>query len=90
MSSRRDKGLIQLAEDLVRNFIAIVLDGFDDLDLLRHSGVVGQHVREGLCAGNNVFRLFLEQDEEIPVVWHQPLQESWHGNSLPPEERSGR
>ena len=48
--------MVQLAENLVRNFFAIVLDGFDDLDLLRYSGVVGQHLREGLRAGNNVFR----------------------------------
>jgi hypothetical protein len=66
-----------------------VLDGFDDLNLLRNSGIMGQHIRESLSAGNNVFRLFLEQDEEIPVVWHQPPQESWHGNSLPPKERIG-
>ena len=58
--------MVQLAQNLVRNFFAIVLDGFDDLDLLRHSGVVGQHLREGLRAGNNVSAMFLEQDEELP------------------------
>jgi hypothetical protein len=56
----------------------------DDLDLLRHSGVVGQHVRQACAPATMFSAMFLEQDEDIPVVWHQPLQESWHGNSLPP------
>ena len=82
---RRDEGLVELAEDLVGDFVAIVFDSLDALDLFWNAGVVFEHLDEGLGPGHDIFGLLLEQNEKIPVMRHEPLQKSRHGAMLPPE-----
>src|SRR5208337_220566 len=80
---RSDKGLVELAKDLVRELVALVLDGLDTLDLLGDTGVMLQHLGEGLSAGDDVFCLLLKEDEKIPIARHEALQKSWHVTRSP-------
>ena len=76
---RCDKSLVQLGEDGMRDFIAFMLDGFDDLDLLGHARVVGKHFEQGFRPFVNVDRLLGEKVEETLFARQKPLQKSWHG-----------
>ena len=80
---RSDKGLVELAEDLVRELVALVLDGLDDLNLLGDTGVMLQHLGEGLSAGDDVFCLLLKENEKIAIARHEALQKSWHVTRSP-------
>src|SRR5208337_695222 len=84
---RSDKGLVELAEDLVGDFVALMLDGLDALDLLGDAGVMLQHLSEGLGAGDDVFCLLLKEDEKIPVARHEALQKSRHVTRSPLRSR---
>ena len=84
---RRDERLIEFPENLVRNLVAVMLDGLDALHLFGHARVVFEHLYERVRSHDNVFRLLLKQNEESPS-WHESLQKSRHGTLLPPEERS--
>src|SRR5258706_10227821 len=76
---RRDESLIQLREEGVGNLVALVLDGFDDLHLLRHTGVVRQHFMQGVGPDMDIPCLFGEKVEETNFARQKPLQNSWHG-----------
>src|SRR5208337_3815422 len=80
---RSDKGLVELAEDLVGELVALMLNGLDDLDLLGDAGVMLQHLGEGLSAGDDVFSLLLKENEKIAIARHEPLQKSWHVTRSP-------
>lgn len=80
--------MVQLAEYLVRNFFAIVLDGFDDLDLLRHSGVVDS-IFVKACAPATMFPLCfwnkMKNYRRVASTAGRIL--AWQ--LAPPEERTG-
>src|SRR5208337_2619833 len=80
---RGDEGLVELAKDLVGDFVALVFDGFHALHLFRHAGVVFEHVGESVGAVNDICGLFAEEDEEISIPRHEPLQESGHVTGSP-------
>jgi hypothetical protein len=60
----------------VGDFVAVVLDGLDDLHLFGHAGVMLKQFGEGVRTGNDIFRLLLKKNEKIPIMRHKPLQES--------------
>src|SRR2546421_2497477 len=74
----REKGLIELGEEGVGKLVAFVLDGFDDLHLFRHAGVVREHFQQGFGAHMDIRCLFGEEVEETLFARQEPLQESWH------------
>src|SRR5882762_3735170 len=74
-----DEGLIELGEEGVGELIAFMLDGFDDLHLLRDAGVMREHCQQGFGADVDIRSLFGEKVEEPRFVRHKPLQKSWHG-----------
>lgn len=65
---RSNESLIQFAENLMRDFIAGVLDRFDALDLFGNTCVMLQHANKCLSARDDVFGLPLEENEEISVL----------------------
>jgi hypothetical protein len=81
----RDEGLVELQEDVVSDFVALVLDGLDVLRLFRHAGVVREHFHERSCAGLDVFRLHGEEIEKTLIARQQSPQKAWH-RIAPPEE----
>jgi hypothetical protein len=85
---RRDERLIEFPENLVRNLVAVMLDGFDALHLFRHARVVFEHLYERVRSHDDVLRLLLKQNEEIPIMWRKSLQKSRQGTFIRPEERS--
>src|SRR5580658_7591677 len=80
---RRDESLVQLDEEMVGDFVAFVLDGFDDLHLLGNARVVREHFEEGFRPVVNIFGLLGEKVEETLFTRHKPLQKSWHVVTLP-------
>src|SRR5882672_1615798 len=74
-----NEGLVQLGEDSVSDFVAFVLEGFDDLHLLGHAGVVREHFEKGVGASIDIDGLFGEEVEETLFARQEPLQKSWHG-----------
>ena len=68
------------------NFVAFVLEGFDDLHLLGHTRVVGEHFLEGFSPFVDVRGLFGEEVEETPFTREEALQKSRHVVRLPREE----
>ncbi len=83
-----DEGLIEFAENLVGDFVTLVLDGLHSLDLLGDASVVLQHAGESIGAADDVFGLFAEEDEEIPIARHEALQESGHETRSPLRSKS--
>ncbi len=65
------------------DFVAVMLDSLNDLDLFGHAGVMLQHLGKSVRTGNDILGLLLKKDEEIPIVGHKPLQESWHVTRSP-------
>src|SRR6267378_3697943 len=59
-----NEGLVQLGEDSVSDFVAFVLEGFDDLHLLGHAGVVREHFEKGVGASIDIDGLFGEEVKE--------------------------
>jgi len=78
-----DKGLIKLGEEVVGDFISLMLDGLDDLDLLGNPGVMRKHFEEGFGAGMDILGLLGEKVEKSLFMRHKPLQKSWHDVTLP-------
>src|SRR5258707_1163481 len=68
-----------VGEEGVGNLVALVLDGFDNLHLLRHTGVVRQHFMQGVGPYMDIRCLFGEKVEETNFARQKPLQKSWHG-----------
>src|SRR6266403_2637966 len=83
-----DEGLIEFAENLVGDFVTLVLDGLHSLDLLGDASVVLQHAGKSIGAADDVFGLFAEEDEEIPIARHEALQESGHVTRSPLRSKS--
>ena len=71
---RSDEGLVELGKDVVSDLVALVLDGFDILDLLGHGGVVRKHLEEGFGAGVDVLGLLDEEIEKPFFTRQKPLQ----------------
>src|SRR5712664_2519420 len=82
----RDEGLIELGEECVSDFVAFVLDGFYDLHLFGHPGVVRQHFMQGFGPHVDIPCLFCKEVKETLFARQEPLQESWHDVWLSPEE----
>ena len=61
---RRDEGLIELGQDGVRDFVAVVLDRLDFLNLFGNAGVVLQHTEQSLRADNDVVGLLVKKVEK--------------------------
>ena len=70
----------------MRDFVAFVLDGFDDLDLLGNTRVVGEHFEKGVGPGVDVGRLLGEEIKKSLFARQKALQKSGHVVRLPPEE----
>src|SRR5215472_14806264 len=75
---RCNEGLVKLAENLVGNLVALVLNGLYTLHLLRHTCVMLQHRGERVGPANDIFRLFAEQGRKITVLRKESLQKSGH------------
>ncbi len=73
-----DEGLIQFGEEGVGDFVAFVLDGFDDLHLFRNAGVVREHFMQGFGAHMDIRCLFCKEDKETLFARQEPLQKSRH------------
>ena len=82
---RGDEGLVELGEDLVGDFVALMLDGLHALNLFGDAGVVFQHAGERVGAADDVFGLFAEEDEEIPIARMKRCKNPGMC-ALPPEE----
>src|SRR5580765_3812161 len=79
---RRDKSLVELGENGVGDFVALMLDGLDGLDLLGHAGVMREHLLERFGSDDDIFGLLGKKVEETLFTRQQPLQKSSHfGNS---------
>lgn len=74
----RNERLVELDEEMVGNFVAFVLDGFDALHLLGHAGVVREHFDKGFGAVVDVFGLLGEKVEETLFTRQKPVQDSVH------------
>src|SRR5262249_16202350 len=78
-----DESLIQFGENGVRDFVAVVLDGFDALNLFGHAGVMREQFDETARSFLDVLRLLDEQLKKIVFARQKPLQKSWHVVRLP-------
>ena len=79
-----DEGLIELGEDDMGDFVALVLDGFDDLDLFGDAGVVREHLEEGFGTVVDIARLAgRNRWKKALFARHEALQKSWHVVTLP-------
>src|ERR1700685_1055537 len=58
---RRDESLIELGQNGVRDFVAVVLDRLDFLNLFGNSGVMLQHPEQSLRADDDVVGLLVKQ-----------------------------
>src|SRR5580692_3281704 len=85
----RDEGLVQLGQEVVRDFVAFMLDGLDALDLLGDAGVMREHFEEGFGAFVNILGLFGEEVKKALFARHNPLQKSIHGVGLSLKNLSG-
>jgi len=61
---RRDKRLIELSEDVVRDLVPLMLDGLDGLHLFRDASVMREHLLERFGSRDDVFGLLGEKVEE--------------------------
>ena len=68
---------------MVGDFVAFVLDGFDDLHLFGDARVVREHLEEGFRPVVDVFGLLGKKVKKTLFARHQPLQKSWHVVTLP-------
>ena len=55
------ESLIQLGQNGVRDFVAVVLDRLDLLNLFGNAGVMLQHPEQRFCADNNVVGLLVKK-----------------------------
>src|SRR6266481_423890 len=74
-----DEGLVQLGEESVGDFVAFVLDGFDDLHLFRDAGVVREQFEQGFSPYMDIRGLLGKKVKETLFARQKPLQKSWHG-----------
>jgi hypothetical protein len=73
------EGLVELGEDVVRDLVALVLDGLDGLHLFRDASVMREHLLvERFGSHNDVFGLLGEKIEETLFARQKALQESRH------------
>jgi len=61
---RGDESLIELGEDSVGDFVALMLDGLDGLYLFGDAGVMRKHLLKRFGADHDIFSLLGEQVEE--------------------------
>ena len=80
----RDEGLAELGQEVVRDFVAFMLDGLDALDLLGDTRVMREHFEEGFGPLVNILGLLGEKVEKALFSWKNPLQKSVHGVGLSP------
>jgi hypothetical protein len=72
------EGLVELGEDVVRDLVALVLDGLDGLHLFRDASVMREHLLERFSSHDDVFGLLGEKIEETLFARQKALQESRH------------
>jgi hypothetical protein len=82
---RRDEGLIELGEEVVGDFVAVVLDSLDALHLLGHARILRKHFQQSHSSGVDVFSLLGEKVEKALFARQEALQKSGHV-MLSPEE----
>ncbi len=70
---RSNKCLVELGQDGVRDLIAVVLDGFDFLNLFGNAGVMLQHPEQSLRADNDVVGLLVKKVEKALFAWKKAL-----------------
>ena len=81
-----DEGLVELGENGVSDLVALMLEGFNNLDLFGYPGVMRQHFEQGLGPVVDVGRLLGKKVEETLFAGQEALQKSRHVVWLPPEE----
>src|ERR1700730_5342132 len=82
----RDEGLVQLGENVVGDFVALMLDGLDTLHLFGDAGGVRAHLKKSFGSEVDVVRMLGEKVKKTLCARQEALQKSRNVERLSPEE----